>query len=226
MLSRADRILVLSSRAERLYRQAGLSLNTVQIIENFVNSSGFTPDSPLGKSWVYIGRLTEEKGIMRLLEHWPPDRSLVVYGDGPLRSSVMKSTCENVTYGGQVAREDIPQILAASSGLVFSSLWAEGAVPLTYIESLAAGRPVVAISGNAAADDILVSETGAVFDDWDQLPMALTRVDADAKNFSRRARERYDAGYGAGNWVERISEIYRDVIRERGCSDSLPIDAT
>lgn len=214
VLSRADRIIVLSDRAKLLYEQAGFQTRRLEILENFVDTTGFEPSLQPGNNWVYIGRLTDEKGILQLLDSWPANQQLLVYGDGPLQPAVKNHPARGVTYKGRVGRSEIPSILAQSKGLVFPSLWAEGAIPLTYIESLAAGRPVVAVAGNAAADDISSYDTGVVFPRWNDLSDALEQVEASFHSYSQRARDRYDSQFGIETWVERISKLYATVIQE------------
>lgn len=215
LLSRADRILVLSERARSMYERAGIDSQRVQILENFVPGNGFQPERPAGNHWVYLGRLADEKGILSLMAHWPIDQQLLIYGDGPLRSRVAAASRKNIQYMGPVSRSEIPTILAKSQGLVFPSAWAEGAVPLTYIEALAAGRPVVASSGNAAADDIADNGTGLVLDSWTELGEALEAVRRDLPTFCTRARNHYDLNFGTAQWIENISDLYTNLIQSR-----------
>ncbi|WP_416417162.1 glycosyltransferase family 4 protein [Paenarthrobacter aromaticivorans] len=215
LLTRADRILVLSERARSMYERAGIDSQRVQILENFVSGNGFQPERPAGNHWVYLGRLADEKGILSLMAHWPVDQQLLIYGDGPLRSRVAAESRKNIQYMGPVPRAEIPTILAKSRGLVFPSAWAEGAVPLTYIEALAAGRPVVASSGNAAADDIADNGTGLVLDSWTELGQALEAVRRDLPTFCSRARDHYDLNFGTAQWIENISDLYTNLIQSR-----------
>lgn len=212
LLKRADRILVLSARSRELYTRVGFSSPKLQVLENFVSPQNFTPNIPPRRDWVYLGRLTEEKGILKLLQYWPRGRKLSLYGDGPLRSAVESSGNPDIRYEGKISREDVPKVLADARGLIFPSIWAEGAVPLTYMEALAAGRPVVAVSGNAAADDICLSGSGKVFQNWAELNSALEQVDSDIGGYARRARQRYEDEFGVERWVRKVSDVYSSLL--------------
>lgn len=214
LLSRADHIILLSERAKSMYLSAGLERDKTSVLPNFVSVDGFDPGAPAGDSWVYIGRLTEEKGIIPLLDNWPPSHSLRIFGDGPLQREVQQRTSQSISYEGRAARHEIPDVLRQARGLVFPSLCAEGA-PLTYVEALAAGRPVVAFAGNGAADDILQSDTGEVFSEWPQLEAALNKVEADHPAKSQRSLEHYQDAFTVDHWVQNIAKIYRDVVATR-----------
>lgn len=215
LLTRADRIILLSERSRNLYGNVGLGLEKVRIIPNFVDGEEFSPNSPLGNSWVYVGRLTQEKGIESLIKHWPANETLRIFGDGPLLPSPGENSRPNIIFEGKVARDEVPAVLAASKGLIFPSLWAEGAIPLTYVEALAAGRPVVAFAGNAAADDIDVSGSGETFSEWSDLPTAIDKVESRHQEYAQQAFSRYGQSFTAPRWIESISELYSEVLESR-----------
>ncbi|GAA5193165.1 hypothetical protein GCM10023346_17180 [Arthrobacter gyeryongensis] len=198
-----------------MYSDAGLSLEKVRIIPNFVDGDEFMPDSRPGKDWIYLGRLTKEKGIEALIQHWPDDKTLRVFGDGPLISIAADQAKPNIIFEGRVSRGEIPAILADSQGLVFPSLCAEGAVPLTYVEALAAGRPVVAFSGNGAADDIDQSGSGETFSQWPDLAVALNKVESRHQVYTNRAYDHYRETFTNERWVGGISSLYSDVLDRR-----------
>lgn len=212
LLTRANRIILLSDRSRNLYRNAGLDMEKVRIIPNFVDGGEFSPNSTLGDSWVYVGRLTKEKGIDSLLRHWPAHKTLRIFGDGPLFPASGEHSKPNIVFEGKVARDEIPAVLASSKGLVFPSLCAEGAIPLTYVEALAAGRPVVAFSGNGAADDIDISRSGETFSEWSDLSIAIGKVEARLEKYAQQAYSRYLDGFTTQRWVEGISELYSEVL--------------
>ncbi|WP_407709934.1 glycosyltransferase family 4 protein [Arthrobacter nitrophenolicus] len=212
LLSRADRVVLLSERSKDIYTNAGLSQERTAVIPNFVSDEGFSPTSPAGKDWIFIGRLTAEKGVERLIERWPNERSLRIYGDGPLRQRLSRMAPENVVFEGGIERRQVPGILSKSRGLIFPSLCVEGAVPLTYVEALAAGRPVVAYTGNGASDDINQSQAGEVFADWSDIPAALQRIEDDEKNYALRARDRYEKVFTRESWLEATSSLYTSVL--------------
>lgn len=209
LIQRADRLIVISSRAAEAYTSFGMD-DRARLIPNFALAAGFDPTAEPGESWAYIGRLTPEKGILELIDHWPLHHFLTIYGEGPELAAVEARTRPNVRYAGRIPRADIPNALASSRGLVFSSLWREGAA-LTYIEALAAGRPIVAKAGNGAADDVAEAGSGVVFDSFADLGTALDAALADATHLGQAARRRYESTYSVDTWVSAIEAVYAEV---------------
>lgn len=213
LLCRADRIIALSARARGIYVHAGIPADRITVIPNFVEDVGFNPHAPIGNEWVYIGRLTQEKGIAGLVENWPKGHKLKIYGDGPLRQQVQNASSHNadIRYVGPIPRAQVPAALAGSMGLIFPSEWAEG-FPTTYVEALAAGRPVVARRGNSAADDVSESAAGVVFDAWHQLEQALSSTEAQALRLGTIANAHYMTSFTRDTWLSRMLSIYSSVI--------------
>lgn len=106
------------------------------------------PGAPLA---VCIGRLTRQKGQDLLVAAWPavrarcPGAVLLVVGDGDLLESLRRQATPGVVFVGPV--DDPRPWYAAADVVVLPSRW-EG-LPLTLLEALAVGRPVVgtAIAG-------------------------------------------------------------------------------
>jgi glycosyltransferase involved in cell wall biosynthesis len=208
LLSRADCVILLSARARDLYSGFGLPMSRSVVIPNFVDDVGYNANLAPGDEWVYIGRLTAEKGILNLLKHWPSNEILKIYGDGPLRSEVERTRRPNVKYLGHVNHGQVPAVLAQARGLVFPSQWAEG-LPLIYAEALASGRLVVAKSGNSAADDVAAAGTGEVFQDWGDMRGALSRAKESPLERSAAARRHFERSFSRDVWLERTLNLYR-----------------
>ena len=208
LLQRADRLIFLSERARRTYAEYGVDDDRAAIVPNFVKSET-TEDSSENesKSWLYAGRLSADKGIAPLIEAWPADVNLNVYGDGPDRALLLEAGRDSVTLHGAVDREAVLSGIRNASGVVIPSLWAEG-LPTIYLEALEAGVPVLAKSGNSAADDILSSNSGKVFDSWYDVPQMVNEIESDWTVFSTAARERFEENFTEQMWVSRVEEIY------------------
>lgn len=130
---------------------------------------------------VHIGGFTFEKnheGLLRIfskvlsLHHAGPHMknvSLVLVGDGPLRSSIEKRVLEmglesQVTFAGAV--ENPTAILEDSKVLVLPSV-IEG-LPAVLLEALTAGVPVVAYNVGGVAEIISHKQTGLLVDPGDE----------------------------------------------------------
>ncbi|MGN8132651.1 glycosyltransferase family 4 protein [Paenarthrobacter sp. 22069] len=213
LVMRADRIIVLAERSYMKYKDLGLSEEKMVLLPNFVDQEGYRPGAPRGSHWTYIGRLTEEKGILNLLEAWPEEQVLRIVGDGPLRDVVVTRAAgmSNVHYVGTVSPSSIPNVLADSAGLVFSSEWPEGA-PLVYVEALASGRPVVARRGSSVADDVARNGTGHVYSTSQELRQAVADVTQNWENFRAQCVTRHKEAYSVKAWASELENIYLETI--------------
>jgi glycosyltransferase involved in cell wall biosynthesis len=124
------------------------------------------PDSP---ALVCVARLSEEKGHLVLLEALRNllatgvGARLVLVGDGPLRETLEKRTAElgleeAVRFTGLVGADEVRRQLLAARALVLGSL-IEG-LPVSIMEALALGRPVIATNVGATAELVVPGRTG------------------------------------------------------------------
>ncbi|MEI5007977.1 glycosyltransferase family 4 protein [Streptomyces sp. PmtA] len=159
LLRRAERLVALSERSRDLYQRFGVPPEKLALVPNFV-ASGSPGTGPEDRSaapaarWVYAGRLSEEKGILPLLRSWPESEPLDVIGSGPLESACREVAPGAVRLLGPLPRQEVAARLPRYTGLVFPSVCPESATALVCQEALAAGVPVLALAGSAAADSV------------------------------------------------------------------------
>ncbi|MBD1538839.1 glycosyltransferase family 4 protein [Arthrobacter sp. S13_S34] len=209
LLARCNAVVFLSERSRKQYADFGFKAPAVFTVPNFVETSSRESLQSDGR-WVFVGRLSDEKGILPLLNSWPSGAGLDVYGDGPLASEVAKLAKNQVTWHGSVSREEVLGLLPGKHGLVIPSVCAEQ-FPTVYAEALAAGLPVVAKTGNSAADDVASNAVGGVFHEWSELPSVLRRVESDRDTFSRNASRHFYASFTERQWVASITDIYTSI---------------
>jgi glycosyltransferase involved in cell wall biosynthesis len=213
LLRRADAVIALSDRAAGLHIASGVDEAGLTVLPNFVAAHSATPENRSG--WLYVGRLAPEKGVLELAAAWPQGPPLTLLGAGPLEQDIAALARPGVRLGGLVPPAEVQPAMARARGIVFPSRWAEGAVPVVYLQALAAGTPVIAWRGSSAADDVTEGRTGAVVDDWSELPSTIDRIDSAWAGFSAAARARFEARYTAAQWVDGVERLYARVIAAR-----------
>ncbi|MFI7124540.1 glycosyltransferase [Nonomuraea sp. NPDC050153] len=155
----ADRLICVGADEAALARRHGVPGDLV-VVRNGVDLRRFRPagpreraearachgiagDTPLA---VCVGRVTRQKGQDLLLAAWERVAArdgrarLAVVGDGPLLGALRSRAVPGVHFAGAVA--DVRPWYAAADVVVLPSRW-EG-LPLTALEAMATGRPVVA----------------------------------------------------------------------------------
>lgn len=166
-----------------------------------------------------LARLEKQKGIPYLLDvaSRVPEASFAIAGDGPDRAALEMRARElgiadRVTFLGR--RSDVPELLAATDVFMLPSLY-EG-LPLTVLEAMAAGRPVIATAAGGTGEVVIDGETGLLVPPADPaaLAAALRRLLADpaeAVRLAATARDRVQRDYGIDVMVRRIESIYDEV---------------
>ncbi|MFJ9809079.1 glycosyltransferase family 4 protein [Streptomyces sp. NPDC101158] len=210
LLRRADRVVVLSDLSRATYERAGIPPRRMALIPHFVpDPDAGTP--PSVAAWVYVGRLSEEKGILELLRRWPAGVRLDVIGSGPLEADCRALAPTSVRFLGAMDRDALRTLLPGYRGAVFSSRCYEGAVPLVYVEALAAGLPVLAFEGSSVPLAVAAEGTGAVTS-WDApLADALHTADRVFPELREHCRSVYARQYGERAWTDRMVGLYLEL---------------
>jgi glycosyltransferase involved in cell wall biosynthesis len=194
-----DLFLCLTEFAKARFIEAGIPEEKLRVRHNCVaDPDERTVPASKSRQFAYIGRLAGEKGVRGLLEAWRladlHDCELLVVGDGPEREALEAMRVPGVRFTGPVERKAVLETLRSARCLVLPSLWFEGE-PMTVIEALAAGTPVLAsdvggipeLLGHGSAG--WLTKAGDV-DAWRRSLQDL-RDNADIDTKSRAAREEY-----------------------------------
>lgn len=163
------------------------------------------------KNIVYIGHLSEEKGIKEVLEvaEKMPFIEFKLYG--PIRCEVdeLKLT-DNVRIFGPVSRKDVMRIMLEADILLFPS-HAEG-FPNTILEAMTCGLPIVATSVGAIPDMIEDYKGGIITKVGDVEGMINAIIKMQKKEIrepmSKWSQDKVKNNYTVDIVVKRIFDIY------------------
>ncbi len=207
--------IVLSRFARSVLLEAGLPERKVVVKPNFVDPDP-GPGNGDGGYAVYLGRLSEEKGVAVLLEAWCSlrrPRRLVVAGDGPLAGEVrrLSGRC-GIEAKGLVSRDVAFVLLREAAVLVAPSLCYEGC-PMAVLEAFATGTPVLASDLGGLRELVSPGETGWLVNPGDAgaLASALDAALADTarlRSMRRLARRVFEERYTAQANYRQLMEIY------------------
>jgi glycosyltransferase involved in cell wall biosynthesis len=216
------RFIALTEFARKKYIEGGFPAERIVVKPNFLMHNGaHNPPGRTAKKRVgalFVGRLSEEKGLDVLLEAWKslPDVPLRIAGDGPMREYLNARLTPNVTYIGRLDAEAIKQEMSNAAMLVVPSTWYEG-LPMTIVEAYAAGLPVIASRLGSLAEIVVDGETGFHFEpnSPSDLCRAVQRLNGHSDvlaDLSSRCIGYSQKQFSAKANLERLIEIYRDAI--------------
>lgn len=191
-------IAVSESNARYLTKVKGLPEKKVRVIHNGIDLSQFNPAhvapqimrqalglDPHDRVVLLMGRLEPQKGHMVLLEalahvrHYFPRLRLICAGEGSLRNELQQRTealglSDAVRFVGY--QSNVRDWLALADFSVLPSFY-EG-LPLAAIESLAAGRTMIATAVDGTPEVVVNEQTGLIVPPGDPnaLAAAITRL--------------------------------------------------
>ena len=109
---------------------------------------------------------------------------LVVVGDGPEWRRLRRLAGPTVRLTGRLSDGEVADLLRTAQALVVT---AEEEFGIAAVESLASGRPVIALRSGGVLETVTAGRTGAFYDDADD-PAALAAAVAGVRPGRRRSR--------------------------------------
>lgn len=167
--------------------------------------------------FLYVGRLSPEKGAHLLLAAWQPGwPRLVLVGDGPEREALEAQArtrgLDNVAFLGWLSQQQVSRVMRGARCVVLPSLSFE-TFGLAVAEAYAHGVPVVASRLGAISEMVEDGVTGLLVTPGDAKGLAARLADvvadpARCAAMGRAARQRYEAHYSATAAAARLRELY------------------
>lgn len=222
-----DRFFCISDAQRRILVEAGMPAGRLVVKHNFAPDPGRVRTAA-GTHVLYVGRLTEEKGVALLMAAWDRVRAaggvdlpLLVAGAGPLAHELAGWAAgrADVRVLGLRSPADCAALAAGAAAVVTPSVWPE-AFGLVVVEAMAAGVPVVASAHGAFLELVDDGVTGVLHrpGDVSALAAALRGVlDGPERNseMGRAARRRYERDFSPGVALDRLVAGYESAIGER-----------
>ncbi len=229
VLAGARRVLTVSSEVQN----ALLSTlqRPVELVENGVDVTRFTPagtaqhDPP---RILYVGLLTPRKGVLdlieasRLLEERQVPHALILVGGSPSEGGAAEAEVRNAVTGssatllGERAPAEMP-VMYREADVFCLAAWYE-AMPLSILEALATGLPVVATKVGDVARVVRPGETGGLVPPRDPVALAdalepLLRDRELRGRLGRNARRLVEQHFSSAETTRALAQVYREETR-------------
>jgi glycosyltransferase involved in cell wall biosynthesis len=181
--------VAVSDFVRRKHEQAGLDPDRIALKPHFVWPHGRRVGC--GEGFVYVGRLSEEKGISDLVRWWPSvDADLLIIGSGPKEREIRGAATSRIRVLGAMSHEAALGHVRQARALVVPSKGAEAA-GRAVLEAYSCGVPVISSAVGGLPEIVRDRETGFL-------------VDADegawTKAIARLSDDSIAAGLGEGAW--------------------------
>jgi glycosyltransferase involved in cell wall biosynthesis len=213
-----DKVVVPSRFFLEKFVEWGWPRERFAYIPNYVDASAFEPCFEPGGYFLYFGRLAPEKGVATLLQAaHEAGVSLKVAGTGPqeaaLRALAASLPGLDVEFLGYRSGEPLHQLVRGARAVVLPSEWYENA-PMSVLESMALGKPVIGARIGGIPELIDEGETGWVFEsrsktDLSQRLQQVQRAgDAGLARMGRAARARVAEHFNRSRYQRATLELY------------------
>ncbi len=231
-----DRFLAPSQFVKNKLTENGWDEGRIDVLQHFQRIPDQSPPSfgaevPI----VYFGRLSPEKGVADVLRAMEklPEIPLTIAGDGPQRPDLERLAADmglkNVKFVGQLDRNTLEKVIAASRFTVFPSRAYE-TMGKSILESFAGGRAVVASDLGSRRELVQDGKTGLLFraGDVNQLSEVISRLyhtpDV-AVLMGCEAREYVRKNHSQENHYAQLTKIYNELARnsKRACNKRQPL---
>jgi glycosyltransferase involved in cell wall biosynthesis len=212
-----DRYIALTSAVADHLREYGIPADRIVVKPNAIPDPG--PPAPLGDGFLFLGRLSPEKGLDLLLDAWRrhPDGSLGplrIGGEGELRPLAEAAAAQraDVHHLGSLDRAGVAAALRDSAVVIAASTWHD-VLPTVVIEALAAGRPVLgtALGGIpylVGMDDPATAAGWVAPPEPAAMAAALPVAAAGAAARAGAARSRYERTFHPDVVTGRLLDVY------------------
>ncbi len=209
-----DVFVVWSESMRARFVRAGIDPERLMVKAQCAPDPGPGPETR--QYFLFVGRLSPEKGIGAVLDLWEriDDAELRIVGGGVLEPRVraLAARRSNVRYLGALTSEEVLQSMRHAIATLVPSRWEEPA-PLVIAESYAAATPVIAADTGARAESVAHGETGLVFPagEWAMLEQHVRWViahPATCRELGRAARGWYEKRHTEAGSYARLMAIY------------------
>ena len=149
------------------YKEMGFK-GRLEYIPNFIDTQANIESVEQGDNYIFVGRLSYEKGILVLLEAFKNNnKKLDIVGDGPLMNTIKEyiekhSMSNRIMLHGHLSSKQVLQKVLISKALILPSETYENA-PISILEALSFGKIVLGSNLGGIPEMIHESQNGFLF---------------------------------------------------------------
>jgi glycosyltransferase involved in cell wall biosynthesis len=215
---RVARLIAPSRFLREKFVEFGWAARQIDVVPNFLDVEQFEPQFTPGEYFLYLGRLSAEKGVPTLIEAFhrlPAPARLVIAGGGPLEAS-LRARWEGrrgVEFAGHISGERLAATVRGALAVIVPSEWYENA-PMAVLEAMAWGKPVIGAAIGGIPEMVDDGVTGFLFEagNADDLERKLARMRAlsprEVAEMGQAGRGAVAAERSAARHYEQLMSVY------------------
>jgi len=198
----------------------GKPRESLRHVPNFVDLERHQPQYQPGTPFVYVGRLSREKGLATLVRAAAASGCAVrLVGTGPQKEELQRlaeSLAAPVSFTGFLSGAALTEAVASARAVVLPSEWYENA-PLSILEAYALGKPVIGARIGGIPELIREEATGLCFESGNAEALAAAlrafaaRPSAGIAELGRTARSWVETDFSPDVYRERMLGVYREL---------------
>lgn len=187
-------------------------------VPNCVNIENHDVSESIGKRFLFIGRLSREKGLVTLVSAAArAGVGLDIVGAGPITEELHKqaeSLGADVAFHGFQTGDALWSFIQGCRAIVLPSEWYENA-PISIIEAYASGKPVIVANVGGMPEMVVHDQTGLIVESAqpDALAAALQQMadksDAQVAEMGRAGRALAEKNYSPQRQAQLLIEVYQ-----------------
>lgn len=215
------RFIVPSRFYGRKIAEAGIAPSKIVWIPSFTNVDRYSPVYGGDDYFIYVGRVSEEKGLETLLRavRGFDKGPLLIVGEGPMRQRLERMAAtenmRNVRILGPKSGAELIDLIRCARFSVIPSEWYENC-PRSCIESFACGTPVIGANIGGIPEMVEDHKTGLLFEPFsaDDLRAKIDYLfarNAEAAQMGRAARVKAEREYSPSSHLERLLGVYQEL---------------
>lgn len=202
----------------------GIPENKIVAMHNFVELKDYDIPTVDEGYALYFGRLSKEKGILKLVEAFSKLDNGILYlaGEGPEKENIENIIKENnlqdrIKLLGFLNAQEMKETIRKSKFVVVPSIWYENC-PYSVMETLAIGKPVIGADIGGIPELVQNNRSGFTYkyDDVNELADKMKELfnnERLVKEFGNNAKEDAKKLYGKEKYYNDIIKIYEKLYK-------------
>ena len=219
-----DKYIAVSQFYRNKMIEYGFAPDQLELLPNSVDTDTFCFSDQDDNYVLFAGRLTQTKGVGTLIEaaKYAPEIHIKIAGTGPdeekFKQLAKQENARNIEFVGFQTEEKLIQLLARASFTVITTIIYENC-PMTVLESLSMGKPVIGADIGGIPELINVGTDGFVYPPADAKALAdnmrlLWQDKRKRQHMGKQGREKMLKHFHPQVHYQKLLKIYQQVIKK------------